>query len=77
MHFTFTALLEATKNWHLIIVNGLINSVLFLDLKKAFDTVDRSISAHLFKIQSMFFLAILGNRGQQSVSMPKHSVYIV
>ena len=74
MHFTFTALLEATKNWYLIIINGLINSVLFLDLKKAFDTVDHSILAHLFEFQSMF---ILGNRGQQSVSMAKHTLYIV
>ena len=43
MHSTLTALLEATNNWYLNIDNGLINSVLFLDLKKAFDTVDHSI----------------------------------
>ena len=43
MHSTLTALLEATNNWYLNIDDGLINSVLFLDLKKAFDTVDHSI----------------------------------
>ena len=40
---TLTALHEATNNWYLNIDDGLINSVLFLDLKKAFDTVDQSI----------------------------------
>ena len=34
MHSTLTALLEATNNWYLNIDDGLINSVLFLDLKK-------------------------------------------
>ena len=43
MHSTLTALLEATNNWYLNVDDGLINSVLFLDLKKAFDTVDHSI----------------------------------
>ena len=43
MHSTLTALHEATNNWYLNIDDGLINSVLFLDLKKAFDTVDHSI----------------------------------
>ena len=43
MHSTLAALLEATNNWYLNIDDGLINSVLFLDLKKAFDTVDHSI----------------------------------
>lgn len=44
MNSTLTALLEATNNnWYLNIDNGLINGVLFLDLKKAFDTVDHSI----------------------------------
>ena len=40
---TQTALLEATNEWYLNIDNGLINGVLFLDLKKAFDTVDHRI----------------------------------
>ena len=36
-------LLEANNNWFLNIDDGLINTVLFLDLKKAFDMVDHSI----------------------------------
>ena len=38
-----TALLEATNDWYLNIDNGLVNGILFLDLKKAFDTVDHRI----------------------------------
>ena len=42
-HSTLTALLEATNEWYLNIDNDLLNGVLFLDLKKAFDTVDHNI----------------------------------
>ena len=42
-HSTQTALLEATNEWYLNIDNGLINGVLFLALKKAFDTEDHRI----------------------------------
>ena len=38
-----TALLEATDNWAFNIDRGYVNAVVFLDLKKAFDTVDHSI----------------------------------
>ena len=40
---TVTALLEATDSWAYNIDNGKINGVIFLDLKKAFDTVDHQI----------------------------------
>ena len=43
LHSTVTALLEATNSWSLNIDNGLINGVLFLDLKKAFDTINHEI----------------------------------
>ena len=43
MHSTLTAFLEASNNWYLNIDNGLTNGVLFLDLMKAFDTVDHFI----------------------------------
>ena len=39
-HSTVTALLEATDNWAFNIDRGYINAVVFLDLKKAFDTVN-------------------------------------
>jgi len=43
LHSTVTALIEATDNWSLNIDCGFINAIVFLDLKKAFDTVDHSI----------------------------------
>ena len=38
-----TALLEATNSWSVNIDNGLVNGVVFIDLKKAFDTIDHQI----------------------------------
>ena len=43
LHSTVTALLEATDSWALNIDRGLINAVVSLDLKRAFDTVDHEI----------------------------------
>ena len=43
LHSTLTALLDATNNWSVNIDNGLINGVIFIDLKKAFDTIDHQI----------------------------------
>ena len=42
-HSTTTALLEATNEWAYNIDSGNVNAVVFLDLKKAFDTVDHGI----------------------------------
>ena len=42
-HSTLTALLEATNDWSMNIGNGLINGVVFIDLKKAFDTIEHQI----------------------------------
>ena len=41
LHSTMTALLESTNNWSINIDNGLLNGVVYIDLKKAFDTIDR------------------------------------
>lgn len=43
-HSTLTALIEATNSWSVNIDNGLVNGVVFIDLKKAFDTIDRQLS---------------------------------
>jgi hypothetical protein len=43
LHSTVTALLEATDDWAYNIDRRNINAVVFLDLKKAFDTVDHEI----------------------------------
>ncbi len=43
LHSTLTALLEATNSWSVNIDNGLVNGVVFIDLKKAFDTKDHKI----------------------------------
>ena len=42
-HSTLTALLEATNEWLVNIDNGLLNGVVFIDLKKAFDTIDHEV----------------------------------
>ena len=47
LHSTLTALIEATDSWALDIDRGLVNAVVFLDLKKAFDTVDHDILLRL------------------------------
>ena len=43
LHSTVTALLEATDNWAFNLDGGYVNAVVFLDLKKASDTVNYSI----------------------------------
>ena len=42
-HSTLTALLEATNDWSINIDNEMFNGVVFIDLKKAFDTIDHEI----------------------------------
>ena len=42
-HSTVTSLLETTNKWSINIDNGLLNGVVFIDLKKAFDTIDYAI----------------------------------
>ena len=43
MHSTLTALIDITDNWYYNIDGGLTNAILFIDLKKAFDTIDHEI----------------------------------
>jgi hypothetical protein len=43
LHSTLTAMLDAIDQWYTNMDNGLINAILFVDLKKAFDTIDHEI----------------------------------
>jgi len=42
-HSTLTALTEATDHWSINIDKGFFNGVIFIDLQKAFDTIDHDI----------------------------------
>ena len=42
-HSTLTALVETTNSWMVNIDKGLLNGVVFIDLKKGFDTIDHNI----------------------------------
>ena len=43
LHSTLTAWLETSNNWCVNVDKGLLNGVIFIDLKKAFDTIDSEI----------------------------------
>ena len=43
LHSALTALLETNDSWCLNIDRDLLNGVIFIDLKKAFDTTDHEI----------------------------------
>ena len=43
LHLTVTALLDITNEWYKNIDVGKLNGIVFLDLKKVFDTVDHNI----------------------------------
>lgn len=71
LHSTVTALLKATDDWRLNIDNSLINGVVFLDLKKAFDSVNHSILIEKLRHYGIlgrsldFFISYLANRKQK------------
>ena len=72
-HSTLTALIDITDNWYLNIDGGLTNAILFIDLKKAFDTIDHEIllsklELYGFKAASLnLFRDYLSDRTQVTV----------
>ena len=66
-----TALLETTNNGSINIDNGLLNGVVYIDLKKAFDTIDhaillRKLANYGLDLGSLrFFASYLVNRSQK------------
>ena len=70
LHFTLTALIEATDSWAMDIDRGLLNAVVFLHLKKAFDTVDHDILLRKLQYYGIcctshqWFASYLDNRTQ-------------
>ena len=73
LHSTLTALIDITDNWYLNIDDGLTNAILFIDLKKAFDSIDHEIllsklELYGFKITSLnLFSDYLSDRTQVTV----------
>ena len=83
-HSTLSSLLSTTNSWLLNIDSEMINGVLFLDLKKAFDTVDHNIllrKLYLYGVKGIgldWFNSDLTNRKQvcktnNIISSAKHN----
>ena len=53
LHSTMTTLLETTNNWSGNIDNGLLNGVLYIDLKKSSDTIDHAIICENLRITNL------------------------
>ena len=67
---TSAALLDSTNQWYSNMDKGLINIVAFLDLKKAFDTIDHDILIKIFHMYGVeqhslnLLKSYLSNRSQ-------------
>ena len=58
LHSTVTAFLDLTNQWRFNIDRGLVSGILFLDLKRAFDTVD-----HQLVLTKLEYIGICGSLG--------------
>ena len=72
LHSTVTSLLKCTDDWYKGLDTGQVTGLIFIDLKKAFDTVDHEIlckKLHLYGVQNRelaWFKSYLSNRKQFS-----------
>lgn len=70
LHSTVTALVETTNHWSVNIDKGMFNGVIFIDLKKAFDTIDHTILLQKLKLYGLddqslkWFSSYLSDRTQ-------------
>ena len=70
LHFTVTALLDATDSWAFNIDCHNANAVVFLDLKKAFDIIDHDVllaKLSLYRIQESAYDWFKYNRTHQKI----------
>ncbi len=74
LHSTVTALLESTNNWAYNIDQGRVNAVVFLDLKKAFDTVNHGIL--LSKMNAFGLGGAVGNWFKSYLSNRSQKCYV-
>ena len=81
LHSTALALTKCTSDWSVNIDRGNVNTVVFLDLKKAFDTIDHSIlPSKLEKYgtcceELLFFKSYLTNRKQHCSIQSRNSSF--
>ena len=72
-HSTITTLLQMCENWYENMDNGKLTGVVFIDIRKAFDSIDHSILLKKLKlayygvsqVEFTWFQSYLANRQQQ------------
>ena len=74
LHSTVTALLESTNNWAYNIDQGRVNAVVFLDLKKALETVNNGIL--LSKLNAYGLVGTVGNWFKSYLSYRSQKCYV-
>ena len=80
LHLTLLSLMSKTNDWFVNISKGYLNPVVFLDIKKAFDTIDHNILLDklyhygIVNEELFFFKSYLSNRKQSCYVNGKLSI---